>query len=324
MAEFMKGVNCGDNVRELVSDGTCRVMKMENETGKGVMTGYEVFPGAVIMYNDFHMAYCESKFHADNVDILCIDHCREGSMEYNLNNDFCYYFEAGDLVVDNRRNHAGNINYPSKHFHGISIGFYLPVAEEQLKKEFKDFSVSLKDLQQKFKEHSPYVIKARDEIEHIFSELYRVPAKIKKDYFRIKLFELLLYLDALEFDKQKEEKPYFYKSQVEKVKAMQKLMTDNLTKHYTIEELSEQFGISQTSLKICFKGIFGSPINRYMQNYRVNVAATRLLQEKEERVADIAFDVGYESPSKFTATFKKIMGITPLDYRKMNQSMLSK
>lgn len=324
MAEFMKGVNCGDNVREIITDGTCRVMKMENETGEGIMTGYEVFPGAVIMYNDFHMAYCESKFHADNVDILCIDHCREGSMEYNLSSEYFYYFEAGDLVVDNRRNHAGNINYPSKHFHGISIGFYLPVAEEQLKKEFKDFSVSLRDLQQKFKEHSPYVIKARDEIEHIFSELYRVPTKIKKDYFRIKLFELLLYLDALEFDKQKKEKPYFYKSQVEKVKAIQRLMTEDLTKHYTIEELAEQFGISQTSLKNCFKGVFGSPINSYMQNHRMNVAATQLLQEKEKSVAQIAGDVGYDSPSKFTAIFKKIMGITPLDYRKMNQSMLSK
>lgn len=315
MAEFMKGINCGDNVREIVTDGTCRVMKMENETGEGIMTGYEVFPGAVIMYNDFHMAYCESRFHANNVEILCIDHCREGSMEYNLNSDLCYCFEAGDLVVDNRRNHSGNINYPSKHFHGISIGFYLPVAEEQLKKELKDFSVSLKDLQQKFKEHSPYVIKARDEIEHIFSELYRVPAKIKKDYFRIKLFELLLYLDALEFDKQKEEKPYFYKSQVEKVKAIQKLITDDLTVHYTIQELAEQFDISQTALKNCFKGVFGSPINSYMQNYRMNVATTQLLQEKSKSVADIAFDVGYESPSKFTATFKKIMGITPLDYR---------
>lgn len=316
MAEFMRGINCGDNVREIVTDGTCRVMKMENETGEGIMTGYEVFPGAVVMYNDFHMEYCESRFEAKDVDILCIDHCREGSMEYNLNNDYYYYFEAGDLVVDNRRNHAGNINYPMKHFHGISIGFYLPTAEEQLKKEFKDFSVSLYALREKFNEKSPYIIKAREEIEHIFMALYRVPAKVKNDYLRIKIFELLLYLDALEFDDKNMEKPYFYKTQVEKVKAVQKLITSDLTKHYTIEELSERFEISLTSLKKCFKGVFGSPINSYMQSYRVNIAATQLLQNKEKSVADIAFDVGYESPSKFTATFRKIMGTTPLEYRR--------
>lgn len=316
MAEFMKGIDCGDNVSEIITDGSRRIMKMENETGEGIMTGYEVFPGAVVMYNDFHMEYCESRFEANNVDILCIDHCREGSMEYQLENEYFYYFEAGDLVIDNRRNHAGNVNYPMKHFHGISIGFHLPTAEEQLKKEFKDFSVSLYKLQEKFNNKSPYIIRARDEIQHIFMALYRVPAKVRNDYFRIKIWELLLYLDALEFDDKDLEKPYFYKTQVEKVKAAQKLITEDLTKHYTIEELAARFEISQTALKNCFKGVFGSPINSYMQNYRMNIAATQLLQEKKKSVADIAFDVGYESPSKFTATFKKIMGATPLDYRK--------
>lgn len=320
MSEIVKGVDCGDNVKEIVSDGNCKVFKMENETGEGIMTAYEVFPGAILMYNDFHMAYCESKFQANNVDILCIDHCREGSMEYDLNNEYCYHFEAGDLVVDNRRNHAGHVNYPLKHFHGISIGFYLPQAEEQLKKEFRDFSVSIYSLQEKFCEQSPYVIRARTEIEHIFSELYRVPAKIKKDYFRIKIFELLLYLDALEFDEQKVEKPYFYKTQIEKMKAMQSLMTADLTKHYTIEELATRFEISQTALKKCFKTVFGSPINSYMQSYRMNRAATMLLTEREKSVAEIAGVVGYDSPSKFSAVFKKIMGVTPLDYRKKQKN----
>ena len=142
MSKIMQGVDCGDNVREVICDGNCKVFKMENDTGEGIMTAYEVFPGALVMFNDFHMEYCESKFQAKDVEIFCIDHCREGSMEYEQSNKYCYYFEAGDLVVDNRRNHAGHVEYPMKHFHGISVGFYLPYAEEQLAKEFKDFSVS--------------------------------------------------------------------------------------------------------------------------------------------------------------------------------------
>lgn len=42
-----------------------------------------------------------------------------------------------------------------------------------------------------------------------------MPEQIKLPYFRIKVLELLLYLDALELPKDAE-KPYFYKSQVEK------------------------------------------------------------------------------------------------------------
>ena len=46
-------------------------------------------------------------------------------------------------------------------------------------------------------------------IDHIFQELYAVPEQIKLPYFRIKVLELLLYLDALELPKDAE-KPYFY------------------------------------------------------------------------------------------------------------------
>lgn len=297
------------------------MMKMENETGEGVMTLYEVFPGALVMFNDFHMAHCESKFYAKENEIFCIDHCREGSMEYALDKDYCYYFEAGDFVVDNRQNHAGKINYPLKHFHGVSIGFYLPVAEEQLKKELKDFSISLYALHEKFSKKAPYVIRASEEIAHIFSDMYHVPAKIKKDCFRIKIFELLLYLNALEFEDVKTQKPYFYKSHVEKIKTVQELITSDLTKHYTIEELAERFDVSQTTLKTCFKAIYGSPINSYMQGYRMNIATTMLMQDKKRSVAEIAGLVGYDSPSKFTAVFKKIMGVTPLDYRKNGKEM---
>ena len=42
-----------------------------------------------------------------------------------------------------------------------------------------------------------------------FSELYNVPVKIKKDYFKIKVLELLLYLDALELSGHTEERPLF-------------------------------------------------------------------------------------------------------------------
>lgn len=70
-----------------------------------------------------------------------------------------------------------------------------------------------------------------------------MPAEqIKLPYFRIKVLELLLYLDALELPKDAE-KPYFYKSQVEKVKAIHRLLTGELERHYTIAELSERFSV---------------------------------------------------------------------------------
>lgn len=165
-------------------------------------------------------------------------------------------------------------------------------------------------------DRTPYVIPGEPAIEHIFSELYNVPVKIKKDYFKIKVLELLLYLDALELSGHTEERPYFYKGQVEKIKAIQALLTQDLTKNYTLEELSARFDIALTPMKNCFKSVYGSPIFTYMRNYRMNYAASLLKSDKSLKVAEIAGLVGYDSPSKFASAFHQTMGKTPLEYRK--------
>ena len=48
------------------SDG-CSVYQFRNETGEGSMTCYEVFPGAMLSFNDFHMAYFESEYIPENL-----------------------------------------------------------------------------------------------------------------------------------------------------------------------------------------------------------------------------------------------------------------
>lgn len=134
-----------------------------------------------------------------------------------------------------------------------------------------------------------------------------MPEQIKIPYFRIKVLELLLYLDALELPKDAE-KPYFYKSQVEKVKAIHRLLTGELERHYTIAELSERFSVPATALKECFKSIYGQPINTYMRNFRMDQAALLLQQEPQMGVAEIAGRVGYDSSSKFAAAFREVKG----------------
>ena len=298
MPELLQEMYYGPNVQNLIESDDCKVMRLSDNSGEGMMTLYHVFPGVFLMYNDFHMKECVSGFQTD-MDLLCIDHCREGRIEQEVGQNAFSYLEAGDLRVDRRIHHSGKVEFPLCHYHGISIGFHLY------------------ELQKKYcSDRTPYVIPGEPAIEHIFSELYNVPIKIKKDYFKIKVLELLLYLDALELSGHTEERPYFYKGQIEKIKAIQTLLTQDLTQNYTLEELSERFDIALTPMKNCFKSVYGSPIFTYMRNYRMNYAASLLRSDKTLKVAEIAGLVGYDSPSKFTAAFHQTMGKTPLEYRK--------
>ena len=99
-------------------------------------------------------------------------------------------------------------------------------------------------------------------------------------------------------------------------KAIKNFITTAPEHHYTIEELARQFDISESSLKECFKGIYGSAIYAYMKKYRINMAAT-LLTETDKTVSTIAGEVGYSNSSKFAEAFKSIKGVAPLEYRKI-------
>ena len=299
----------------LAESNGCHVYQVKNETGEGTMTMYEAFPGALVMYNDFHISYYDSTFKTKQ-DLLCIDYCREGRMEYAVGKDAFSYVEAGDLKIDRRLEHEGHFVLPLSHYHGISIGLHLPQAAPEAARLMGGCPFDLHAIQRKFcPDTRPRVIRGAPSIDHIFQELYAVPERIKLPYFRVKILELLLYLDALDLGAGME-KPYFYRSQVETVKAIRTYLTEHLDRHITLEELSERFQMPLTTLKSCFKNVFGSPVNTYMRNYRMDRAAIFLRQEPSASVMEIAGRVGYDSASKFAAAFKAVKGKTPLEYRR--------
>lgn len=307
-------LNCKEAISLIESNG-CGVYQFRNETGEGSITIYQVFPGVTLSYNDFHMSYYHSEFCPDR-DVFCVDHCREGRLEYPAKNNAYSYVGAGDLKLDNRLEHTGLFEMPLSHYHGATVAVDMEIACQSLPTEIKDFPVDLKALQAKFcKDNYPVVIHGAEYIEHIFGEIYAVPEKIRLPYFKVKILELLLYLEILRLPEQGEEGLYFYKSQVEKVKAIHRFLTEHMDEHFTQEELSDRFDISLTAMKRCFKSIYGSSIGSWLMQYRMNRAAVMLRSDRNVNVAEIAGRVGYDSPSKFAMAFRRVMDMSPTEYR---------
>lgn len=295
------------------NDGTV-VMQTRNNTGTGVMTMHEVLPGIIIAYNDFHMMEIKSEFSAKK-EMFCIDHCREGRIEQKLRPGVFCYTGVGDLRIDSMQEHDTDFYFPLSHYHGITIGFEPVEADKSIRAVFPDFPVSIAGLRKRYCSKSGrFFIRNELAIEHIFSELYHVPDDVKKHYMQIKMFELLLWLGGLEFTDGTQMKPYFYKSQTEKAKAVYALISEDLSRHYTVEKLAEQFEISASALKSCFKAIYGSSIYSFLRSARMNHAAT-LLRTTDLSVAQVAGEVGYSNPSKFSVAFQKEIRILPLEYR---------
>ncbi|MCH1983137.1 AraC family transcriptional regulator [Ruminococcus sp. OA3] len=309
----------GGQLTPLAKSGGCSVYQAKNETGEGTMTIYEVFPGVTLTCNDFHMRYFDSEF-VPGRELFCIDHCREGRLEYPALENAYSYVESGDMKLDRRLTHKGHFELPLSHYHGIMVSFDMKTACASLAEQVRDFPVDLVRLREKYcPDKFPVVLHGLESIEHIFGELYAVPDKIKRPYFKIKILELLLFLEALEIPQYPEERPYFYKTQVEKVKAIQLFLAEHMDQNFTQEELSSWFDIPLTPMKNCFKSVFGSSIGTWILRYRMNHAAELLCRECKLSVTEIAGRAGYDSPSKFAIAFRKVMGMSPTEYREQRK-----
>lgn len=302
-------------IRLAQSDG-CTVWQLSNETGEGTMTTYEVFPGVLLSFNDFHMEYYDSRYVADR-QLFAIDHCREGRMEYAAGENRLAYTAAGDVKLDLRRQHTGRFLFPSGHYHGLTIAFDRAVAAQSLPQEMHCFRLTPESVIACFSlGEYPRVLHGAQRLEHIFGELYQVPEKIRIPYFQIKILELLLYLDAMELPQKESEPPYFYKTQVEKVKAIRRFLLDHIAESIPQEELARRFGLSMTAMKDCFRSVYGTAIGAWLTAARMSMAAELLLKEPRRSVAEIGCRVGYDNAGKFTAAFKREMKLTPTEYRR--------
>ena len=47
--------------------------------------------------------------------------------------------------------------------------------------------------------------------------------------------------------------------------------------------------------------------------------ATKLLTDTNLKIVEIAGKLGYENPNKFSTAFKKIIGMSPREYRKLKK-----
>jgi AraC-like DNA-binding protein len=102
-----------------------------------------------------------------------------------------------------------------------------------------------------------------------------------------------------------------------KVSEIVKYVNIRYTKKITLESISESFYISPYYLSRSFKRVTGFTFIEYLNSLRIR-EAQQLLKESHLNVSDIADKVGYESQTHFGRVFKKITGLSPLQYRKMD------
>lgn len=284
------------------------------EDGYGFLRIKEVSAGVSVMYSEYRMSECESRFDAEG-DLFVLDFCREGRMRYA--NRFCVdYCAAGDVCIGNRCDHSGTYAFPLGYFLGVTVCFDLDRLGASCEARGR-YPVDVARLCRKLLRDGRRAV-VRDDacMQRLFSVFYDMPFGIGSEFYYHAICNLLLYLESKESLRTAHLEPFVGEEFADKVIAVRAYLVEDLETHHTIDELSKRFGISMTTLKTCFRAMYGDSIFSYMKSYRASRAATLLVEQPHLSIADIAVRCGYANPSKFSAAFKSVTGCLPSSYRK--------
>jgi len=113
--------------------------------------------------------------------------------------------------------------------------------------------------------------------------------------------------------------PYLSRKNMQLAKKVRQRVTENLSSHLTIQQLSEELHASPTAIKSAFKNVYGEPVGEYRKSVRLQ-EAQRLLREADRPIAEIAEMVGYSNPGYFAVAFRGKFSMTPGDYKRLVRS----
>ncbi len=292
-----------------------RIVHIESDAGKGTMSSYDLFPGVALICHDFRMTECVTSFACAG-NFLNVIYCREGRLEHPSPEGEHLFTARGDVKIDDYRGHAGRYVLPLERYLDVSFSFDIDVCEDVISQTFGGFPVSVRSLRDRFcRDDTPYVLRGLPQLEQVFSGLDTVDPSIRKPYAQVKALELLLLLSQTECSGSSHSLTYFRHALVQKVKEARGIMVEDLGANYTIEELARRVDVPVTTFKNCFKGVYGSPPHTYLRSRRMEHAAL-MLSTTQDTVTSIGMAVGYDSPSKFSAAFRQVMGMTPTQYRR--------
>jgi transcriptional regulator GlxA family with amidase domain len=94
----------------------------------------------------------------------------------------------------------------------------------------------------------------------------------------------------------------------------QNFIEENYTEKITVDELADKVSISRRSFERRFKTATNNTPSEYIQRVRIE-AAKRSFEASRKNVVEVMYDVGYTDTRTFRDVFKKITGLTPIEYR---------
>ncbi|MBQ7356821.1 MAG: PocR ligand-binding domain-containing protein [Clostridia bacterium] len=101
----------------------------------------------------------------------------------------------------------------------------------------------------------------------------------------------------------------------ENLEQIRRYVYDNIDKKLTAQKIANGVHVSKSTLYSTVSSSFGCTVSEFISKVKID-KAKELLQKTDLQVEEIAERLGFSSPAYFGKVFKRIVGVSPLRYRK--------
>jgi PAS domain S-box-containing protein len=102
------------------------------------------------------------------------------------------------------------------------------------------------------------------------------------------------------------------------LKAAARTMTDNYAEPFDMKQLAKLAGLSHSQFNRRFQTSYRMSPSTYLQRVRVHEASRRLI-DSDQPLSEIALETGFYDQSHLTRTFKKVLNVTPTEFRRIHR-----
>ncbi|KIL41966.1 hypothetical protein SD70_03615 [Gordoniibacillus kamchatkensis] len=194
-------------------------------------------------------------------------------------------------------------------FMSIRFTATLALIDSEIWSELFGFDTKVKCTEPQIKSHFQSIIREKDSTNR--GKHYTL-----RGYLELIVGHLISSSEAFTVRSDKPRKVKFDNKTDSRVEVVLAYMLDNYKENISIEKMGRMVNVSASSLRRLFKQHTGKSPSDYLIELRMVVAAKKIL-ETDERISDIAYQVGIEDPNYFSRVFRKHFGVTPFSYRQL-------
>ena len=316
-----KGYSLPPNVQVQKGTNSIRYI-VTSDTGYTDTIMYDTIPYTKLIFFNIHEPSLPNDMGemSEIIPPIQFNYCIDGRIELLLDDNTYIYMTQGDFSLS-KQSAQNESDFPSGFYEGITIYFEPEFFSEENRAVEDLFQMDFSSLSEiYFSKKDTFIKEAGKSLKAITEKMWQLKDNTTSASFEMKLCTLELLHCLLGNTQNTPEKPltYYTGSQVEIAKKAEQILTADLKYHIPIREVAAKFGISETSLKNYFRGVYGKNISDYLRELRMTTAE-KLLTETTIPISEISSKVGYVKQGKFADVFRKYYKMNPLEYRRLKK-----